>query len=190
MWPWGHLAVGYLLYTALARVLTGRPPGGAAALFVAFGTQFPDLVDKPLAWGLGVLPHGRVGTHSLPIAAVVVVLAYAYARYRGCPELSVAFAVGYLPHPFADGLLALSQGQTEYLTYLLWPLVDLAPYDTDGIVLASHGPFELTVYGVVQMGLVLVAYGGWIADGRPGLDTLRRLLGFDGGSDPEATVDR
>jgi len=190
MWPWGHLAVGYLLYTAFVRVRTGYPPGNTAALALLFGTQFPDLVDKPLAWGLGVLPHGRVGAHSLPIAVVVVSLVYAYARHRGRPDLAVAFAVGYLTHPFADAFLALSQGRTEYVTYLLWPLSDLRPYDTDGIVLASLGPFELTLYGVAQLGLALVAYGVWVADGSPGLDTLYRLLGFRRGGEREATFDR
>ncbi len=189
MWPWGHLAVGYLLYSALGHFHAGRSPSGAAALFVAFGTQFPDVVDKPLAWGLGVLPHGRVGAHSLPIVAVVLALAYAYARYRGRSDLAVAFGVGYLTHPFADAFLALSQSRTEYVTYLLWPLTDLVPYDTDGTVLTSLGGFELTVYGVAQLGLVLIAYGVWAADGRPGRETFRRVLGLTG-NDREATFDQ
>ena len=187
MWPWGHLAVGYLLYTALARVRTGRPPSGAAALLVAFGTQFPDLIDKPLAWGFGVLPSGRVGAHSLPIATVVVLVWYASAQYRKRPELGVAFTVGYLTHPFADALLALVQGHTEYVAYLLWPLFDLPFYSTDGIVLASLGPFDLTVYGAVQIGLILVAYGVWVADGTPGLGTLGRAFG--GTSEHDRTPD-
>lgn len=185
MWPWGHLAVGYLLYSTLVRARTGRAPSGPAALAVALGTQFPDLIDKPLAWGLGVLPHGRTLAHSLFTATIVVVLGYAYARHRGRAELGVAFGVGYLTHPFADGLLPLVQGHTEYVAYLLWPLFGLPFYSTDATVLVSLGWFDLTVYGLFQLGLAVVAYAVWVADGRPGLGTFRRSLGLaDDDRDP------
>ena len=59
MWPWGHLALGYLLHSPLARARFGRPPTDRATLLLVIGTQLPDLVDKPLAWWLGVLPAGR-----------------------------------------------------------------------------------------------------------------------------------
>ncbi|PSQ20845.1 metal-dependent hydrolase [Halobacteriales archaeon QS_8_65_32] len=187
MWPWGHLAVGYLLYTALVRARTGRAPSGSGAVLVAFGTQFPDLVDKPLAWGLGVLLHGRTGAHSLPVLLLVVSVVALYARRRDRSDLALAFSVGYLTHPFADAFLALLQGQTEYVTYLLWPLTDPAHYSTDAIVLASFGPFDLTVYGVAQLGLVVLALGIWIADGTPGVATLEGVLGD--GDERERTPD-
>ena len=59
MWPWDHLAFGYVWYTLASRGWDGRPPSNAAAIALAVGTQFPDLVDKPLAWWLDVLPAGR-----------------------------------------------------------------------------------------------------------------------------------
>jgi hypothetical protein len=58
MWPWEHLAVGYLLYS-VSCVLWGRYPTRIGVAALAFGTQFPDLVDKPLGWWLGVLPSGQ-----------------------------------------------------------------------------------------------------------------------------------
>lgn len=57
MWPWGHVGAGYLVYTLLRRH-TGERPAGAAVLALAVGTQFPDLVDKPLGWTVGLLPGG------------------------------------------------------------------------------------------------------------------------------------
>ena len=48
MWPWEHLAIGYLAYSLLGRLAWRRPPTVGTAITVAFGTQFPDLVDKPL----------------------------------------------------------------------------------------------------------------------------------------------
>ena len=190
MWPWGHLAVGYLLYTAFVRVRTGRPPSGPTALLVAFGTQFPDLVDKPLAWWLGVLPHGRTGAHSLLTVAIVVTVVHALARRRDATDLTIAFSFGYATHPFADALLTLVQGHTEYVAYLLWPLFELPRYETSAIVLASAGELELTVYAVAQLGLALVAFAVWVQDGNPGLDTLRRSLGIGDERDRDPGLDR
>jgi hypothetical protein len=77
MWPWGHLALGYLLYSPFARARFGRPPTDRATLLLAFGTQLPDLVDKPLAWRLDVLPAGRTLGHSLLSVVAVSALVYA-----------------------------------------------------------------------------------------------------------------
>jgi len=71
MWPWGHLAVGYLLWSVLVRDRRFRPPTGAETLLLAVGTQFPDAVDKPLAWSLGVLPNGRSLAHSVFLATAL-----------------------------------------------------------------------------------------------------------------------
>jgi membrane-bound metal-dependent hydrolase YbcI (DUF457 family) len=184
MWPWGHLAVGYLLYTAFVRMRAGRAPSGGAALAVAVGTQFPDLIDKPLAWWLGVLPGGRTLAHSVLTAVIVSALVYALARRFDSTDLAVAFGVGYLSHPFADAFLPLLQGHTEYVAHLLWPLLGLPFYQTEAIVLASVGSFDLTVYGVAQLGLAALAVGIWILDGTPGLGTLGRLVGIGKDRDP------
>jgi membrane-bound metal-dependent hydrolase YbcI (DUF457 family) len=184
MWPWGHLAVGYLLYRVFVRVRGGRAPGGPATLAVAFGTQFPDLIDKPLAWWLGVLPSGRTLAHSVLTALIVSALLYALARRRNATDLAVAFAVGYLSHPLADAFLPLFQGHAEYVAYLLWPLLGLPFYRTEATVLASVGSFDLTVYGLIQLGLALLAVVVWLLDGAPGLAELGRLFGVGEERDP------
>jgi len=98
MWPWEHLAVAYLLYSARSRWLWGRPPTTRGTLVVAFASQLPDLVDKPLAWLLFVLPGGRTLGHSLfvglPLVGVAFVVGWVLDSYRG----SIAFAVGLLSH--------------------------------------------------------------------------------------------
>ena len=69
MWPWEHLAFGYLLWSLWLRARGRSLPGDWEALVLVFATQLPDLVDKPLAWQLGVLPGGRsLGSRGATIA--------------------------------------------------------------------------------------------------------------------------
>lgn len=176
MWPWGHLAVGYLLYSALARWRFDRPPGEAAALAVLFGTQFPDLIDKPLAWTVGLIPSGRSLAHSLLTASVVCALVWMYARHRGYPLFGVAFAVGYISHLFADALAPLAGGQYAYVAYLGWPVLAQPSYDTSaGFVghLADITISPLLLFGVA---LIVLALSVWLRDGHPGLSVLRGWL--------------
>ena len=101
MWPWGHFAVAYLSYVAIVRMR-----GGEQRLWplvaVAFGSQLPDLVDKPLAWTFAVLPSGRSLMHSLFAALVVVAVAYWVARRIQREEIAVALGVGTVSHSLSD----------------------------------------------------------------------------------------
>jgi hypothetical protein len=58
MWPWGHLAVGYLCYVAYLKLYDNDRQTLYPVLAVGFGSQFPDFIDKPLAWSVLVLPSG------------------------------------------------------------------------------------------------------------------------------------
>ncbi|WP_256687934.1 metal-dependent hydrolase [Halococcus qingdaonensis] len=173
MWPWGHLAVGYLVYTALSRWRFGRAPSAGAAVAVAVGTQFPDLVDKPLAWTFHVLPSGRSFAHSLLTAAIVCTLVYAYARRHGLTRPALAFAVGYVTHPFADALSPLLAGEYAYVRYLGWPVLDQPAYDTSMGFAIHLLDFELTPLVAFEFLLVALAVLAWLRDGRPGLGALR-----------------
>ncbi|RLM56889.1 metal-dependent hydrolase, partial [Halorubrum sp. Atlit-26R] len=64
MLPLGHLAFAYLWYALYAASSTHRLPARLALLPLAVGSQFPDLIDKPLAY-IGVLTYGRSLAHSL-----------------------------------------------------------------------------------------------------------------------------
>jgi membrane-bound metal-dependent hydrolase YbcI (DUF457 family) len=170
MWPWGHAAVGYLAYTAFAR---GRgaawPPDDASAVALAVGTQFPDLVDKPLAWSLGVLPSGRSLAHSLLVGSLFVAVVLALARRRDRTEPATAFAVGYYAHLFGDALVPLASLDVEYLTFLAWPVLAPPPYENDSAFLPhllGLRPDPLTLAGLA---LVVGTLALWARDGYPGL---------------------
>lgn len=177
MWPWGHLAVGYLCYSLLSRWRSNRPPDDGAALVVLFGTQFPDLVDKPLAWSFHLLPSGRSLGHSLLTAAVVCALVAAFAYRRGHLSLVVAFCVGYLSHLAGDALVPLIEGQYQYMAYLGWPLLSLPPYDTGIGFFERFASMEFTLFMLFELVCVGLALTLWMRDGRPGPAALRGWIG-------------
>ncbi|MCL7419035.1 MAG: metal-dependent hydrolase, partial [Halalkalicoccus sp.] len=92
MWPWGHAALAYVLYSALRR-RRGGSPGGVATIVVVFASQLPDLIDKPLAWTLGVIPSGRMLAHAPAVALPLCVAVYWYFARRSRAEYGVAFGL-------------------------------------------------------------------------------------------------
>jgi hypothetical protein len=173
MWPWGHLAVAYLLSTGYVRARFDRPMGGAPVLWLAVGSQFPDLVDKPLAWYVGVLPTGRSLAHSLLVLLPVIALAYALARRYGQRESGVAFGIGGLSHVGTDALPALWNPDAT-ATFLLWPVLSVTPYEGSPGILALFQSSLSDPYFLVELSLVAIAAGVWYRDGFPGLGTLAR----------------
>jgi hypothetical protein len=175
MLPWGHAAVGYLCYTLYARLRHQRRPLGVTGIALAIGTQFPDLIDKPLAWTFGILPSGRSLGHSLLVLGVVVAGLYWLHTRRTVesPTVLIAFTIGWLSHVFADGYTILL-GKPTCLNYMVWPLLGTCPYTESN---RSIIQFFLTLevgrsfwIGLVLTGVALVV---WLYDGAPGLWYLR-----------------
>lgn len=183
MWPWEHLAIGYVAYSLWVRSRGESRPGSAAVIALAIGTQFPDLIDKPLGWGTTILPSGTSLAHSLLFAVPVSVLAIAVAGRRGSRELGVAFAIGYLLHLPGDLAYYVLLGSDPPLEFLLWPLIP-APSSAPGSIVGRTAELvarfvEILAtpagrrYLVLELLLLATAAGLWWTDGRPGLDALR-----------------
>ena len=128
MFPWTHAVFGYVLVLVVVFAL-GRRVSRAELIAVIAGTQVPDLVDKPLAWGFAVLPSGRSLAHSLLFAVPLVALVVTSAWYRRHPEAGVAFGLGYLSHLIGDTYVAVYYWRPEEFTFLLWPVLPPYPYD-------------------------------------------------------------
>lgn len=175
MWPWEHAALAYVLYSALTRRQADAPPGDVATLLVVFASQLPDLIDKPLAWNLGVIPSGRMLAHAPVVALPLCVAVYWYFVRRSRAEWGIAFGVGYLSHVASDAVGSALAGEYAYTRFLLWPLLSV-PADSQEGVLVELSEFGLVLSpSLVLSGLVGLAVAGlWIRDGTPGLGVLRR----------------
>jgi hypothetical protein len=111
MWPWEHLAAGYLLYSLGVRAFGRDPPSDGAAVALVIASLLPDLVDKALSWGLGWFPSGYAVGHSafvaVPVGLGVLLAGYWFSR----PRWGVAFVVGYWAHLLADVANPLRNGE-------------------------------------------------------------------------------
>jgi hypothetical protein len=173
MWPWGHLALGYLCYSLYRRFVAHRSPPGVAALALAFGTQWPDMIDKPLAWSFSVLPNGRSLGHSLPIAVLVVPAVYVAAARQNARGAAAAFGLGYLLHILGDALYPLVDLNFYHASFMLWPLVPPVEYEVEQSFAAHFRLLEPGPEFLFETGLFVAALLAWRADGYPGLATLR-----------------
>lgn len=182
VWPWEHVAFGYLLYSPLLRVASLRGPDGRMVALLALGAIVPDLVDKTLSWGLGVFPTGYALGHSVFVALPVGLVLL--GRYRS--RLTTAFVAGYWSHLLGDVLDPLRSGAGVAPARTLWPVVVGEPYDESlgvsrGVVyltefLAELPATDLTSPAVVYLLLPGIAVLLWLADGAPGVGACRRLV--------------
>ncbi|MFC7214683.1 metal-dependent hydrolase [Saliphagus sp. GCM10025334] len=176
MWPLGHAALAYLLYSLWTRRHLARVPSAVAVVCVLVGSQFPDLIDKPLAWYVPVLPTGRSLAHSLlfvlPVSLAVLAIASRYDR----PTYAIAFAIGAFSHLLADTVPAL-WGAEEF-GYLLWPVVPVEPYEEGPPSILELFSSSLgDPYFLLEFVLAAAALVVWRADGYPGLDLVTDRLG-------------
>lgn len=181
MWPWGHLAAGYLLYSIGYRIHSGRPPDGFAAIALAVGTQFPDLVDKPLAWTFGVLPNGRSLTHSLLVAALIITVLEVVLRRRNDGSIASAFGVGYVSHLLGDALQPALAGEYNAMGFLVWPFGPQIVYSTEPSFSAHIGELALTPSLVFELALGGLVFLLWLYDGAPGIGVVKRVPKWIGG---------
>ncbi|WP_207589894.1 metal-dependent hydrolase [Halomontanus rarus] len=175
MWPLGHLAVAYCCYSLSTRVRFETPPAHVPALVLIFGSQFPDLLDKPFAWYLGILPSGRSLGHSLLVLVPLAVGLSLLARRYGRGEYAAAFAIGALPHSLLDSTTLLWDPHSSE-QFLFWPLsVVPIPAVFESSSLPSYELFLLSEFVFAAL-----AYGLWWRDGFPGLEPIRSVFDRDG----------
>jgi membrane-bound metal-dependent hydrolase YbcI (DUF457 family) len=173
MWPIGHASVAYLCYALSTRSRLDGSPGHGPTVIVGFAAVLPDLIDKPLAWYLGVLPSGRSLGHSLLLLVPLSLVVYAFTRQRDVPEYGIAFAVGVISHALLDAFPILWDPSAPWET-LFWPV--LSPElsgDAPSVLAMLRGSLGQP-YLLLEFVLLAVALVVWRADGYPGLGLLSR----------------
>jgi hypothetical protein len=150
---------------------------------LALGTQFPDLVDKPLSWSLGLLPSGHSLAHSVFVALPTSALAVTVAWVLGWRRVGAAFALGYLSHLPADVFYpALVGGEPNYGVFL-WPVVSTPVSETSvgfmvmfrtllGRYVTELMRGELSTYFALEIGLLAAVVLLWLLDGAPPLKSV------------------
>lgn len=153
MFPHMHFIVA--MVPALAYVLIGdrQPPTPRFAGAVFLGSQFPDLIDKPLAHELMLIPSGRVFMHSLPTAVPILLIVGLYGWKTDRLRLSGAFIFAHLSHILADHR-ELLQPTPEVSSDLLWPF--FSPVARSGIP-AWGGPEGIYVHLWSTFSLMVVS---------------------------------
>lgn len=190
MWPWEHLAFGYLLYSGWIHLRFRRSPDDEAVLVLAAATQLPDLIDKPLAWTFHLLPNGLSLAHSLLFAVPFLGIVTVLAGRDGGSTWATATAIGYLSHLAGDVLYGLATEGSIHAGFLLWPLVERPTRTPPGMISRVQDLFSsfLTFLQTPAGGWYLVGTVGgfavvlalWTYDGRPGLGHVTRPFGGEG----------
>lgn len=162
MRPWEHVVVALLPVVAYSLARYQRLPGEDMVLVVFFASLLPDIVDKPLAWTLGILPSGRMLAHSLVVALPVILLVVLASYWLGYAPHGLGFAWGYLSHLAADFYPVLWQGRGySYYPNMFWPIMDANP-DRNGSFgsyaadMGYHVFAELVVISLVVGYIVIV----------------------------------
>lgn len=192
MWPWEHVAFGYLLYSMTVHVVRRTSPSGGEAFVLAVAAVLPDLVDKPLSWTFGLVPSGYSVFHSIFVAPILALAVTVVAHRRGRTELGLAFGIGYASHLLGDIIYPLLSGDAVAPSKVLWPLVTLPAYEAEysfvqralfyfleyahRLLQLEFGPLLL-----FELSLTLLVFGLWMYDGAPGVRLLGNALHRGGG---------
>jgi membrane-bound metal-dependent hydrolase YbcI (DUF457 family) len=86
-------------------------------------SQFPDLIDKPLAHEFGLIPSGRVFMHSFPTVLPLWALVSVYAWRTDRRRAGALFILGHCSHLLADTYRSLLANPPRVPSDLFWPLV-------------------------------------------------------------------
>ncbi|OYR75466.1 metal-dependent hydrolase [Halorubrum ezzemoulense] len=123
VFPLEHFLVALLPILAYVLIRNRQLPSKGLLFAVCLGSQFPDLIDKPLAYWVGILPSGRVFTHSLPIAIPIAVIVLGYGWRTDRLQIAGGFVAAYFLHLLGDTYRILLAGQIPPM--LVWPSVTL-----------------------------------------------------------------
>jgi len=161
VFPPEHFLVAFIPLLTYIIVRDKQFPDRRFVAVVFAGTQFPDLIDKPLAYQFGIIPSGRVFMHSLPTAIPVLLVVGFYGWKTNRVRLGAAFVFSHLSHLLADNRRMLIQQNPQIPPELLWPFASIerqiTPHwaGTGGINVFLWTLFSLVVLSILVYILVV-----------------------------------
>lgn len=171
MFPWGHLSLGYVAYALFDRSGVTPSPEGFPIVVLGITALLPDLVDKPLAWSVGIFPTGRAVFHTLLVLVPLSAGIYWLSRRLDRGPIGDAAIIGLLSHPVGDVLdSVLSEPLYENPKWLFWPLLSVPADENAGF----HYLWEISLdpFFYFETALTVIAVALWYRHGFPGLDWL------------------
>lgn len=199
MLPHAHLALGYLTVSAYTNGALRRAPGQRELGAILIGSQFADLIDKPLVLLGEPFVSGRTVAHSmLVVLPAFLCLLFVSRTDAGTRSTVVAFSLSWAVQPFADASLFLLQGTVVRdlveISFLVWP----ATLPADGIIssISNIAYVEQVIrkkpawtahtlpksedlrfwIRILELSLAVVAGFKWYHDGAPGVERIRSIL--------------
>lgn len=173
----GHLAIAYLGWVAIERRGVIDHHHDSAVLVLALGALFPDLIDKPLAWYVGVLPTGRSLGHSLIVLIpLCVALGFVAKRHDRLPW-AIAFTIGAISHVLVDAAPVLWRDDAS-ARFLMYPVLPVQPYpdaDPPGFWMLLQNSLTEPYFALefVLLGIAIIV---WSREGYPGITTVRGIV--------------
>lgn len=177
MFPWEHAVVGYIAYSLFSHLVFRASPSARESFLVVFGSVFPDLIDKPLAWQFGVFDGGYAIAHSIFFAVPISILVGVLARRYGVGRAGLAFVIGYLLHLPGDLISPYAEDGELAVDKLLWPIEQAGGTYSGGLLggfmenflpyLSQILSLELSIYSFFKLGLMGCAFLLWVYDGMP-----------------------
>lgn len=187
MWPWGHLAFAYLVYSLASRAAFREAPTSGPTLVLAVASQLPDLVDKPLSWTFDVFETGYGAGHSVFLAVPVIAAAAVVAHRTDHERYGLAFCAGYAAHLASDVLLESALSREAAFDMVLWPVAEFSGYAVDRGFFGRFSEYfvsfasdvlsgDATAYLAIYAVLFTTVFALWLYDGLPVAREAKRWL--------------
>ncbi len=183
MWPWTHLAFGYLSHSLATRFSLRRPPTDGPVLVALFASLLPDLVDKPLAWTFEVVATGYGPAHSVLVGApLIFLISMGLLWHAAWREHGLALVTGYSSHLVGDLLFQFFDDGEFVGAVILWPVAAAESESSAGALervmyflvhyVDAVLDGEATGYALLTLAILIGVTVLWLLDGKPGINWL------------------
>ncbi|WP_434530811.1 metal-dependent hydrolase [Haloarcula sp. NS06] len=198
MLPHAHLAFAYIAFSSYAHSAFRRAPGQREALAILVGSQFSDIIDKPLIFLGEPFVSGRTVAHSvLVVFPAIFILTLICRQYIQDGKIAFAFGLSWILQPFVDASIFIIHGTVARdfieISFLVWPFT--IPADNIVQMLSNINYVETAIQQkpvwmaqrvpkkqnlrnwirTFEILITIIFAIFWYHDGAPGIDLLKSV---------------